>query len=70
MQANTNAAVDADSAAAVGGQQEQEAQGLTAEQFLHLFIRWTPCFVDSSLFVVVVMSDEDGIRIEFLEMWE
>lgn len=24
----------------------------------------------SFLFVIVVMSDKDGIRIEFLEMWE
>lgn len=40
MQANSNAAAvdSADSAAAVS----EQAQGLTAEQFLHLFIRWAP----------------------------
>jgi hypothetical protein len=40
VQANANAAVeDADLAAAVGGGQQEPAQGLTTEQFLHLFIR-------------------------------
>ena len=34
----TNAAVDVDTAAAVNAHQDQ-TQGLTAEQFLHLFIR-------------------------------
>ena len=64
MQANTNAAaVDADhanSAAAVSAQQEQ-AQGLTAEQFLHLFIHWTPYIL---LLFTVFMLCMCGVQAE------
>ena len=65
MQANTNAAaVDADhanSAATVSAQQEQ-TQGLTAEQFLHLFIHWTPYILLFTVFMCMcgVQAENQG----------